>query len=549
MQEDAASDIPPQDSADPFSEVSEAYGLRYLRFALALPENWDIGDSLSAEQSDAVIILHNWLKYFPHMDPLNRWINLASFVSRRIIRKDVSNTSAIRQMCGGTLDVPRCEGDEVHTTLIDYASDIYPAFLVARPDSEWFTSGAFHNPDDQKGASLFHKAVLKDTKLRYLFPESLEIDPEALDHSSLHNIDSLIYFELGQGGTYQLALFAHHILNSAYMRCVVNGDDSFKSYIAAVGQNLTDARALASGRAVKIPVAIGFSNISISDVDSVQLPGGRLRRVAPADKSFLPPQVSVDTLLVLDVPMKIVAKVKHPRESGDDSDAVWDRVTPAFRKWQDSLQWNVDCHRLALKLADTDTHRSGAIQVLQAAVNPLNGSPTLSWSDGRVQTSATKIELDASKVDDVSGWVSSVIDRHPRSLRVAMRRILSAASSRTDPVDSLVDAVLAWENMFSDSPETSLRVCGSLSLLLEPVDRSKRKVLVKELTEIYGTRSSILHGSAKEPALETVVKHGDRALEVAVEAMRRLYLNPTLLELPTASARGKEVLLGFVEIN
>ncbi|MFJ3022508.1 hypothetical protein ACIPH4_16405 [Streptomyces tendae] len=504
---------------------------------------------LSDKQAEAALVMYSWLQTVQRLDAPNRWINLASLATMRLMDASKSNASVLREACGGEMEMPQwIEGDEVHRILIGYARDAYPAFLINRPDEEWVMGGFFYHADERESVD-FCRAVLRDAQLRYLFPEFVERDPDELDHAALRRVDSLLYFEPGQGGSYQLPLLASHLVNSSYTRCVVTGDDSFASYMDAVERNLADARAMAAGRTAKLPVVLGFSNIALSGIDRIELPSGHLRRVTAIDACFLPSQVSVDALLVLDVPVKIAVKARHPKNNEEHGHEVWDRAQKSFREWRNSLQWQVDCHRLAFMLADSDTHRSGAIQILQVAVNPLLGSATAWWSDSRVQTSAVEVSIDAGRVDDVRYWVENVTEQHPRSLRVAMRRILSAASTRTDPMDSLVDAVLAWENMFSDSPETSLRVCGSLALLLEPLDRDRRRELVRELTGIYSTRSAIVHGNAREPSTDTVYADGDRALEVAVEAMRRLYKNPELLKSQNASARGKDVLLGLIDVH
>ncbi|MFE0402412.1 hypothetical protein ACFW19_11055 [Streptomyces nigra] len=548
MSENSSSNVQKNDAARLIPVLEEVYGPRFLHFVLSLPDSRDAGVTLSEKQAEATIVLYGWLQTVQHLDAPNRWINLASLATARTMDAEKSNASVLREACGGAIEMPQCaEGDEVYRILSGYARDAYSAFLINRPDDEWVMGGFFFHPDEGESVE-FYKAVLRDAQLRYLFPEYVDRDPDELDHAALRRVDSLLYFDPGQGGSYQLPLLASHLVNSAYTRCAVTGDHSFASYMDAVERNLADARAMAAGRTARLPVVLGFSNIALSGIDRFELPSGHLRRVAALDACFLPSKVSVDALLILDVPVRIAVKARHPKNEERGVEA-WDRAQKSFREWRNSLQWQVDCHRLAFMLADSETHRSGAIQVLQVAVNPLLGSASAWWSDSKVQTSAAAVSIDASKVEGFRGWVEDVTVQHPRSLRVAMRRILSAASTRTDPTDSLVDAVLAWENMFSDSPETSLRVCGSLALLLEPFDRDKRRVLVKELTGIYATRSAIVHGNAKEPSVETVYVDGDRALEAAVEAMRRLYKNPELLRSQNASTRGKEVLLGLIDVH
>ncbi|MET8694967.1 hypothetical protein ABZV65_20750 [Streptomyces bauhiniae] len=548
MSEDSASKVQKDNVAKLIPALEEAYGPRFLQYVLALSDSWDAGVTFSETQAEAMVVLHNWLHAVQSLDASNRWMNLASFATARLMDAGKSNASALREACGGEIETPPCaEGDEVHRVLSGYAADAYPAFLINRPDEDWAMGGFFCHPGERESVE-FYRSVLKDAQLRYLFPEHVDQDPDELDYGALRRVDSLVYFDPGQGGSYSLPFLASHLVNSAYKRCVVMGDDSFAAYMDAVKRNLADARAIAAGRTARVPVVLGFSNISISGVDRIELPTGFLRKVEASDSCFLPSRVSVDALLVLDTPVRIAVKAKHPKNDEDRGDEVWDRAQKSFQEWHNSLQWQVDCHRLALMLANSNTHRSGVIQVFQVVVNPLLGSASAWWNDGRVHTPAAEVGVDAGKVEDIRGWVEDVTVRHPRTLRVAMRRILSAASTRTDPVDSLVDAVLAWENMFSDSPETSLRVCGSLALLLEPSDRDKRRDLVRELTGIYSTRSAIIHGNVKEPSVETVSVDGDRALEVAVEAMRRLYKNPELLRSQNASTRGRDVLLGLIDV-
>jgi hypothetical protein len=123
-----------------------------------------------------------------------------------------------------------------------------------------------------------------------------------------------------------------------------------------------------------------------------------------------------------------------------------------------------------------------------------------------------------------------------------MRRTLAAVSDRTDLLDGFIDAVMAWENMFSDRPETNLRVCGAIAWLLEPDTYERRSRLFSELKDLYGKRSNLVHG-----ALETVpdpARCRDRAVRIAVECMKRLYADEQLLHVKESGERGGMILLG-----
>ncbi|MEU0683548.1 hypothetical protein [Streptomyces albogriseolus] len=231
-------------SATLISELGEIYGFRFVRFVLALPEPWEVGDAIGSQQSDVANVLYSWYQAVQDMDPPNRWINLTTLATRRMVSDKQSNASFLRSLCGGRMEVPRRENDDVFNVLAEYARDVYPAFLIDRPGEGKVPQSPFATPDEQGGNLDFYRAVLRDAQLKYLFPEELSKDPEALDREALYAVRSLVYFEVGQGGTFQLPLLAFSLLNSAYSRCVVAGDDSFDAYIAAVAQNLSDARSL-----------------------------------------------------------------------------------------------------------------------------------------------------------------------------------------------------------------------------------------------------------------------------------------------------------------
>nr|WP_237525387.1 HEPN domain-containing protein [Streptomyces sp. SID4985] len=158
------------------------------------------------------------------------------------------------------------------------------------------------------------------------------------------------------------------------------------------------------------------------------------------------------------------------------------------------------------------------------------------------------IEIDQAYATKARAWASTLETSHPKNLNVALRRIVKAANGRLEPADILVDAVLAWENMFSGTPETNLRVCGSIAHILEPNDFDKRFELFRELKKIYTMRSNIVHGKS-EPSLVQLHSAAESALETALSSMRALYRIPELLSAKDAAERGSMTLLGIASTS
>jgi hypothetical protein len=159
-------------------------------------------------------------------------------------------------------------------------------------------------------------------------------------------------------------------------------------------------------------------------------------------------------------------------------------------------------------------------------------------------SSSSETIVEPSSFAAIESWILKT-QNHPRAMDIAMRRLLSAATSRSDPLDGLIDAVLAWENMFSGAPETILRVCGAMSYLLEPINYQIRQQLFDELKKLYASRSSLVHGSS-EPDIREAGLMRDRAVDIGLQCMARLYDYPDLLDLKS-TVRGRNILLGATQ--
>jgi hypothetical protein len=137
---------------------------------------------------------------------------------------------------------------------------------------------------------------------------------------------------------------------------------------------------------------------------------------------------------------------------------------------------------------------------------------------------------------------AQLLERHPNVLRTGVRRLLLAITERLYPEDGLVDAVICWESLFSSTPETMLRVCGSMAKLLGPDDVAGRHQLYNQLRDLYLARNKVVHGS--ESSIETIVRARDAAVQYALDAFREIYQRDDLISVDDSSARGLSVLLG-----
>jgi hypothetical protein len=144
------------------------------------------------------------------------------------------------------------------------------------------------------------------------------------------------------------------------------------------------------------------------------------------------------------------------------------------------------------------------------------------------------------RIEQVEEWARVVDRSHSPAVDIAARRLISAVANRVDRSDSLIDAVMVWENLVGTRSESTFRVTAALAKLLES-NPIKRRDLRKDLAKIYEVRSRVVHGSAVEPA--DVDRACSDAIDVAVRALRVAYRRGRDWLALSSQERADEILL------
>jgi hypothetical protein len=199
--------------------------------------------------------------------------------------------------------------------------------------------------------------------------------------------------------------------------------------------------------------------------------------------------------------------------------------------------------RLSLLLAVKRQHRVQIVPTWRLYDDPLAQGRTMGWSDPKQAVNLMPTQLTEAEVAEWQRWFGLLATENANKLQLAISRVVRATGERRDPVDVLIDSVIAWENLFgSKEGEPTLRVTTSLALLLED-DYAKRRKLRSRLTKIYSLRSNAVHGTAipvdKEMAL------CNEALDIAIQALQAILEKRTdLLDEPDSTARSLRLMLG-----
>ena len=524
-------------------------GAELLTYLLACEEHEveRAGTEWTDRQRDAIQHLEGVVSSISRQEGTQKRLLISQYLLQYSEIEGRSLAKSIRAHCGGDIVAISETGDHFQDCLRQIASDLYPAFLFPTTEDSSLLiptlSSALHR--HPRRLELF-KLIATDSKLKYFYPGAPK-DPEALrDQHTLYEIQSNIIVSFGRSGSFQLVGLPGMILTSAYHRAILNGSVSLAHFVAIVAEVVEDVRKLATGHQVLVPTIIEIGGITLPEGKSITFPWGEIRSATSSDARILRLRGRNNIVLVTKAPLKVLSKrTWDPEEIKGERD-LFSRHKPRFEESDKQLTRIINLTRYALILASRGRRLHRCVHKSTTILDPLAHGPVERWQfESPIQTDDLPI-LD-SDIPGIEKW-GSRLNEYPRELDVAMRRTLSAAIDRLDPLDGFIDAVLAWENIFSSSPETSLRVCGALARIIERSDFARRRELYEELLELYRSRSNIVHGGIKEPSLDDAIKLRNRAVEVALDAMRALY-SPGMTELlrRDSSARSKYILLGYLD--
>lgn len=456
---------------------------------------------------------------------------------------DIGVASMMRKGCGGEL--PSTESDdEVERLLLACVRDAYPILLMPIPTTIWPFPDIHLLPGLLKleAAKQLRSAILIDDDLRRLFPR--------IPENEVGQVSFLPFWQTGIGNEHQASEVPKLLVSYSLTMSAIYGELTQQACARFAREALMFARSLARGEHVSLPVIIGISGIELADdLDSIDVTCGELRRSTPpalAHFGWRAKEWDIKTLLVLRAKDKIVEVGSWESGHGPTPDEMEVALGKLHPKMEQAYR---DAETLIARVRYSLLLGSGADELLatragvMSRLNPLESGTQTHLISGSPDLLPTAIITKATAVG-IEMWARRVAEEHPKSLDIGVRRLLLAASMRLDPMDGFIDAVMCWENLFGDAQEAGLKVCGSLAVLLEPEDSRKREILFSELKKLYDTRSRLVHGAA-EPSIQVAHQNRNRALTVALQAMRATYGVPGLLAMSGSVARYKRVLLGF----
>lgn len=454
-------------------------------------------------------------------------------------------TDVLHRQCGGVWpDAPI--GDDVLEALYKLGKDVFAASLLPRDADD----RAFGFPPAMTAAMFrssatvhIYDAWLSDPVLSTLFPQA-SAQRNSQGDQGLFAIQSEFIWSTGSGGSLQLALIPNHLIG--YTMAMMRIENAFhaEGLLTQLGAALSAVRNLAAKRTIKAPLVVSLSNVIVDARNEIRSDHGYL---IPADDDLLLhrfPGSDPTAVIVKFVDLKLLDVIV--RDESAEVDVMSRRFhhrRDTFEAFRRKEEREVDRLRLGLVLASREDALISPVVVGQSVFNPLSHGSSGIRPHSPYGTIFPSVTIDLASSLDIGEWFRRVSE-HPESMWMGARRLVRAVTDRQDPLDGFIDAVVCWENMLgSDEGETVFRVCASLAALLEPETPSLRRELFSELKNLYATRSKLIHGS-REPDEGTSGALRDRAVRIAIKAMKHIYDRPELTEADSSSQRSRILLLG-----
>jgi hypothetical protein len=304
--------------------------------------------------------------------------------------------------------------------------------------------------------------------------------------------------------------FFSSLCASAFMQMFFFGiEDNETNFVISVLKNFRDFKNAIKTNQIEMNIIRGISNITLNDETEIEMPWGIIKKA---------PKYSIKNIpfgYTQPVPNCLfIEKIRCPIYF-DKSDQI------DFTKYQNPINSN---SLLMLPLAFAFASKDPSNPVI----------PMFTWSTTlmpfqtgfsistffQLPVRVQDINISESKAD-IEKWAIKINEEYTNKIDIAIKRIVTSVTQRIDPVDSLIDAVMVWENLVGTSNEVSFRITASMAKFLE-TGSEKREEIRKLLRKIYDIRSRVVHGSAKNE--DEVKVNSNKAIGYAVELLKKSFL-------------------------
>lgn len=299
----------------------------------------------------------------------------------------------------------------------------------------------------------------------------------------------------GIGVTYPLNV-AGTVCEAAWLTCrqKLHTTPTVEQFVAEAGACLDRLREAASGKTVTSPVKVGLAGVKLPDSRSeIILPWCRIRRAEEHDFPQMMPipdgggevgtTDSAGNTVSVSYRGDLVAEFELPCEFRF-ADYVLGADAGNREPWPSQLDPTaadgharvkpVDCIRSGLALAQVVSNGS-LVETWRSEIDLLEGPGcSVTYIDSR-RSQIFPNQLSEADVDSWTEWMQRAWTFYD-NIPIAITRLLRAVSEiKPRPEDTLIDAIIVWENIFGAPQETTMRITMAMARVLSDTEEKRRQ--------------------------------------------------------------------------
>ncbi len=462
---------------------------------------------LVQRQENALLVL-KWVLTQINIEESNNdpgWhINLDVFGLRADLMPEYTWANYIRKLAGGRAPKTAESSTDFNQFMVSVATEMFPLMLLPRDGDRFdpFHPG-FSRPMHHYLEQI-NRLIGLDDDIKQLFPDS----DGALGRRGF------VTTSTGRGGGIQTATFPEYLIKSAWELATLDISTAQKpQFIRAIRKVLVTLRQAIRGEEPLVPVRIGLAGIKFDGIQRIPAAGGVLRPSSPNDISWqLPAHLSGTTTngmpdgstvittnsgdLVFEtrLPLRIRIESGFPQPQNDQNFYYFHELDLQIESLQLGALLGLPVDSIRPKLKRTWIH----------GLDIFNPIANYSWTALPLRPTAPTVVANSTS-DSFKYWSNRIYKHRTKHIDMAISRALSAELERADPKDSIVDTVVAWENLFGTKAETTFRLSAAIAILLKPRG-PQRASLQKDVKNLYDIRSKLVHGNPDVDRVDVYAK-------------------------------------------
>ncbi|OGT96538.1 MAG: hypothetical protein A2X80_12690 [Geobacteraceae bacterium GWB2_52_12] len=444
----------------------------------------------------------------------------ADFYLRRLLHNGESIFSHYRTICGGVAESPASD-DPVIAHLQRLCIRDYPNLLMkSTGGTNLPVMGGMNVGIDDYDTFI---ALIKDDLLN-----AITNGKDGLDYAFEFTTEDGLQFNT------QVCTACTTLITRAFYDACNRMDYSLHSVLKTIADYIGILRELVTGNTVQYSSFVGLKGIRFAEFTEIIFDGAALRQYAGIENPGIHTQRTV-----------VSHSDEHSRYSGHVLEAIHKtklysheatcntgNSIEANRVQQDVLE------KVLFSLVFSCECTRGPTPSFFEIGFPLIGPGNCGLAD---QNPGEYLLIDEAAKDSVKNWFGILRDKPLDKVKTPLQRLKYAIFERRNPEDAIVDAVIAWEGMFSEAFETTFKVTGSLAKYLSGPE--ERTAFLSRLKKLYQLRSDLVHGAnSKLLQQESVDDLRSEVVSIGLRCLKKLVSDELLLPM-SPSERVKHLLI------